>query len=54
MVNVKGLDFKTSYEKSIVFEDDDLFIRTIQKDDLIKAKQHAARPKDMDDLQNIQ
>lgn len=54
MVKVKGLDFKACHEKSIVFEDDDLLIRTIHKDDLIKAKLSAARPKDLDDLQNIQ
>lgn len=54
MVKVKGLDFKECYEKSILFEDDDLFIRTIHKDDLIKAKQSSARPKDIDDIQNIQ
>src|SRR6476661_6302720 len=29
MVKVKGLDFDTCYEKVILFEDDGLFIRTI-------------------------
>jgi len=53
MVKVKGLDFGQSYENSVVFEDDDLFIRTIHKDNLIAAKKSAGRNKDLDDLENI-
>jgi hypothetical protein len=53
MVAVKGLDFKESFEKAVKFEDDDLIIRTIHKDDLINAKKAAGRPKDLDDLQNL-
>jgi len=42
------------FNKSVLFEEDDLKVRTIQKDDLIQAKKSAARPKDLDDLNNIQ
>jgi hypothetical protein len=54
MVNMKGLDFDNSFARSVLFEEGDLKIRTIQKDDLIQAKKSTARPKDLDDLQNIQ
>ncbi|TKC09250.1 DUF6036 family nucleotidyltransferase [Pedobacter frigoris] len=53
MVKVKGLDFDQSYQNSVVFEDDNLFIRTIHKDGLIAAKKSAGRNKDLDDLENI-
>ncbi|MDP1843263.1 MAG: hypothetical protein Q8K64_07560 [Sediminibacterium sp.] len=53
MVQLKGLDFKSAFEKAVLFEDDGLFIRTIHKNDLIKAKQSANRPKDQDDLANL-
>ncbi len=53
MVKVKGLDFDTCFENSIYFEDDDLKIRTIHKENLIEAKKQSGRPKDLDDLANI-
>ncbi len=54
MVKIKGLDFDKCYADSILFEDGDLKIRTIQKSDLIKAKKSAGRPKDLNDLENIE
>jgi hypothetical protein len=53
MVKVKGLDFEQCYQKSVVFEDDELKIRTIHKDNLIEAKKASGRSKDLDDLENI-
>ena len=53
MVQLKGLDFNNAYVKSVLFEDDGLTILTIHKDDLIKAKLSANRPKDQDDLANL-
>ena len=53
MVQLKGLDFNNAYVKSVLFEYDGLTIRTIHKDDLIKAKLSANRPKDQDDLANL-
>lgn len=53
MVAVKGLDFVESYKKSVLFQDDNLSIRTIHKDDLITAKKAAGRSKDLNDLENL-
>ncbi len=53
MTAVKGLDFDTTFAKTKLFEEDGLLIRTIHKNDLIKAKKESNRPKDQDDLENI-
>lgn len=53
MIAVKGLDFTETFNNSVVFEDDELSIRTIHKNDLIKAKKSAGRAKDLDDLENL-
>ena len=53
MVQLKGLDFNMAFERSVVFEDDGLFIRTINKADLLKAKKNAGRSKDLNDLENL-
>ncbi len=54
MVNLKGLDFETCYLNSIFFEEGDLKIRTIRKIDLIQTKKSTGRPKDLNDLENIE
>ncbi len=54
MVNLEGLDFDASFKKAVYFEDDDLKIRTINKNDLIAAKKIAGRAKDINDLENLQ
>ena len=53
MVHVKGLDFETAFEKSIIFEENGLKIRTIHKDDLLLSKKSSNRPKDQNDLENL-
>jgi hypothetical protein len=53
MLKVKGLDFTTTYGNATIFVEDELEIRVIHKDDLIKAKKASARPKDLDDLENL-
>lgn len=53
MLKVKGLDFDIAYANSTIFIDDNLAIRVINKNDLIKAKTAAARPKDLNDLENL-
>lgn len=53
MLKVKGLDFEETYNNAVIFEDDDLQIRTIHKSQLLKAKKHSNRPKDIDDIQNL-
>jgi hypothetical protein len=54
MVELKGLTFDNAFESSITFSENDFFVRTISKEDLIKAKKSVMRPKDQDDLQNLE
>lgn len=53
MVNVKGLDFEENYNNSVVFQDENLQIRTLHKNQLIAAKKYSNRPKDQDDIINL-
>ncbi len=53
MVSVKGLSFESCYANSILFEDDNLKIRTIHLNDLVTAKKMAGRAKDVNDLENL-
>ncbi len=51
---VQGLDFEPAYKGSKWFEiDKQLFVRSLQLSDLIKAKKAAGRAKDLDDLENL-
>ena len=54
MVKIEGLIFEDVFQKAVYFEDDDLKIRTINKNDLITAKKNASRAKDIDDLENLE
>ncbi|MCX6313639.1 MAG: hypothetical protein NTX08_02745 [Sphingobacteriales bacterium] len=54
MVNLEGLDFEDTFKKAVYFEDDELKIRTINRNDLIAAKRIAGRAKDLNDLENLQ
>ncbi|WAC41650.1 hypothetical protein OVA16_04615 [Pedobacter sp. SL55] len=53
MIAVKGLHFTETFNNAVIFEDDELSIRTIHKNDLITAKKSAGRAKDLDDLENL-
>ena len=53
MVKVKGLEFETCFTNSILFEEEDLKIRTINRNDLLLAKKMAGRAKDVNDLENL-
>lgn len=53
MTAVKGLEFQDAYQRSKIFEEQGIKIRTIHKNDLIKSKKASNRPKDQDDLNNI-
>ena len=53
MVKVKGLEFETCFNHSILFEDEDLKIRTISRNDLLLAKKMSGRAKDLNDLENL-
>lgn len=54
MVKVKGLEFETCFQESILFEDADFKIRTIHINNLIAAKKAAGRPKDLNDLEHLE
>lgn len=53
MVTVKGLSFEENFTQSVLFEDEDLRIRTLHKNQLIEAKKQSNRPKDIDDINNL-
>ena len=53
MIQVKGLDFDTCFTNAVLFEDDDVKIRTIHRNDLLTAKKQAGRAKDIADIENL-
>ncbi|CAM3584992.1 DUF6036 family nucleotidyltransferase [Sphingobacterium prati] len=53
MLKVKGLDFEENFNQAVLFEDDNLKIRTLHKNRLLEAKKSSNRPKDLDDIQNL-
>jgi predicted nucleotidyltransferase len=53
MNKLKGLEFDPAYKNSVEIELEGLKIRVINFHDLIKAKKASARPKDLDDLENL-
>lgn len=53
MIQVKGLDFETCFANAVLFEDDNVKIRTIHRNDLLKAKKQAGRAKDITDIENL-
>lgn len=53
MTEVKGLDFENTFQQAKFIEIENLSIRLIQFNDLIKAKRASGRPKDLDDLENL-
>lgn len=53
MTSVKGLDFAAAYPNSTVYEFDDLSIRVIMYDDLLRAKKAAGRNKDLNDIEQL-
>ncbi len=53
MVKVKGLIFDECFSEGQIFNDDDLEVRVLNYNHLIKAKKESNRPKDNDDLNNL-
>ena len=53
LLTVKGLEFEACYPESEIFEDGEIRIRSIDLNNLIKAKKSSRRPKDLDDLENL-
>ena len=54
MVKIEGLNFEDVFQKAVYFEDDDLKIRTINRNDFITAKKIAGRAKYINDLENLE
>lgn len=54
LVKLEGVDFSSAYGRAVLFEEDGLSVRTIHKNDLILAKKAAGRPKDLNDLENLE
>lgn len=50
---IKGLDFTTTYNQAKDVEVEGLSVRLIHYNDLLKAKQAAGRPRDINDLDNL-
>jgi hypothetical protein len=53
MIRLEGFTFSEVYDRSVLFTEDDLEVRTIHKNDLILAKERVRRSKDLDDLENL-
>lgn len=54
MTQCKGLSFLDTYTRSELRSIDDIKIRLISKDDLIKAKKSAGRYKDLNDIEHLE
>ncbi len=54
LTQVKGLDFEPAFARSEWFEiTETLSVRALRLSDLLEAKQASARPKDLDDIENL-
>ena len=53
MTNVKGLQFEDAIVKAKDFDYEGIVLKLIDYRDLIQAKKASARPKDIDDIQNL-
>lgn len=53
MVKVKGVTFDECFKESKLFTDNDLEVRVINYNHLIRAKKESNRPKDIDDIDNL-
>lgn len=53
MINVKGLNFDECFQQAVIFEEDNIQIRTIHLNNLKEAKRLSGRAKDINDLENL-
>jgi hypothetical protein len=53
MVKVKGLEFDECFGEALIFNDDGLEVRVLNYNHLIKTKKESNRPKDNDDINNL-
>ena len=54
MTKVRGLEFGSAYRKSSLHEFEDLSIRVVQYQDLLRAKRAAGRNKDLNDIEQLE
>ncbi len=54
MTETKGLDFKVAFQHAEWFEFEDFKIRVVQFQDLLNAKAASNRPKDREDIRQLQ
>jgi hypothetical protein len=54
MTEAKGLDFETAFQHAEMHELDELTVRVIHLDDLLKAKKAAGRAKDLNDIEHLE
>lgn len=54
MTKMGGLDFNECFAISKEYNDDDLMIKLVHYNDLVKAKKAAGRHKDLNDLENLE
>jgi hypothetical protein len=53
MTDVKGLNFNETFKTSQIVQVEDLKVRLIERNQLLKAKRAAGRFKDLDDIENL-
>ena len=53
MTEVKGLNFENTFKESKIVKVENLSVRLIHYEHLLRAKKAAGRPKDLDDLENL-
>ena len=53
MTEVKGLSFYSAYQSASIIKIENLSVRLINLNDLLKAKKSSGRSKDLDDIENL-
>lgn len=53
ITNIKGISFDEAFENALVKKVDQIEIKLIHLEDLIKAKEAAGRPKDKNDIEHL-
>ncbi|MEX0596759.1 MAG: hypothetical protein WD512_09675, partial [Candidatus Paceibacterota bacterium] len=53
MTNVLGLSFDETYARSYIYSEEGFDVRVIHINDLKRAKITSARPRDINDLENL-
>jgi len=54
ITSIKGLSFETSFERAALVDVEGINVRLIHFQDLLTAKRAAGRPRDLNDLENLE